>query len=58
MNIPTLVILVILTLGVIFIVRGMIRDKRAGKSCHGCSGSCGGSCGGCSSTPLEKMSEK
>lgn len=42
MNISTLVILAVLAAIVIVILRGMIRDKKAGKSCHGCSGSCGG----------------
>ena len=50
--------IVILTLVIVvfFILRGMIRDKKKGKTCGGCSGCSGcahkgqcGSCGGCPS---------
>lgn len=45
----TLLVLAVLLLAVGLIVRGMIRDRRAGK--HLCGGDCG-SCGGaCSCSP-------
>lgn len=43
MNVATAVILLVLIAGVALIVRGMIRDKKSGKSCSGGCGRCGGS---------------
>lgn len=40
-HIADVVIIAVIALVVFFVVRGMIRDKKAGKS------SCGGSCAGC-----------
>ncbi|KAI4445534.1 hypothetical protein C823_000050 [Eubacterium plexicaudatum ASF492] len=40
----TIIVLTVLTGVVFFIVRGMVRDKKQGKS--GCGGDCG-RCGGC-----------
>ena len=48
-----IIVLGVLALVVVLIIAGMIRDKKKGKSCSGCSsckgcsmaGSCGGSCG-------------
>ncbi len=40
-NLATILVCLLLALIVFFIVRGMIRDRRAGKS------SCGGNCAGC-----------
>ena len=40
-HIADIVIIAVIALVVFFVVRGMIRDKKAGKS------SCGGSCAGC-----------
>ena len=43
----TIVVLCVLGLIVFGIVRGMIKDRKAGKlSCGGCSGDCG-RCSGC-----------
>ena len=40
---------VLILAGVVSVVRGMLRDKKAGKSvCGGCDGDCA-SCNGCSS---------
>ena len=46
-NLINIVICAVLILVVGFVIRGMIRDRRAGKS--SCGGSCGscGACGGC-----------
>ena len=48
-NLVNIVIIAIILLVCYFVIRGMIRDRKAGKSscggnCSGCSG-CGGSCG-------------
>ena len=48
-NLINIVIIAIILLVCYFVIRGMIRDRKAGKSscggnCSGCSG-CGGSCG-------------
>ena len=48
-NLVNIVIIAIIVLVCFFAIRGMIRDRKAGKSscggnCSGCSG-CGGSCG-------------
>ena len=48
MNIPTFIILAVLTGSVCLVVRKMIRDKKDGKGCCGCSG-CGGGCSACGS---------
>ena len=40
-HIADLIILAVIALALFFIVRGVIRDRKAGKS------SCGGSCAGC-----------
>lgn len=42
-NLSTIVIAAILVIAVGLIIRKMIRDKKAGKTC----GSCGGSCSCC-----------
>ena len=47
-NLVNIVIIAIILLVCYFVIRGMIRDRKAGKSscggnCSGCSG-CGGSC--------------
>ena len=44
-NLITIVLVALIVLIVAFLIRGMIRDRRAGKS--SCGGSC--ACGGCSS---------
>ena len=50
-NLVNIVILAVLAVTVGFVIRGMIRNKKAGKSscgCSGCSGCSGGrSCVGC-----------
>ena len=49
-NLANIVIIAILIVVVTLVIRGMIRDKKAGKSSCGCNcASCGacGSCGGC-----------
>lgn len=58
-NLSTIVITLILIIVVALIVRGMIRDKKAGKLCSGCSGGCGG-CSGCHTAPAvhQTKSEK
>lgn len=48
-NLVNIVIIAIILLVCYFVIRGMIRDRKAGKSscggnCSGCPG-CGGSCG-------------
>ena len=45
MTFGDIVVLAVLALVVGLVVRGMIRDKKKGKSCGGCSG-CSG-CSGC-----------
>ena len=40
-NLVNLALIAVLTLIVAFLIRGMIRDKKAGKS------ACGGNCAGC-----------
>ena len=48
-NIINIILILAVALVVFLIVRGMIRDKKAGKSsCGGNCASCGGSCSGCS----------
>ena len=55
MNLPTFVILLILALAVGAVVRKMIKDKKAGKGCYGCSGCCsGGCCGAHQDTHIER----
>ena len=52
---PQLVFGTLMPLGILLIIRGLIRDKKKGKcgGCSGCSGCSGcvmaGSCGSCSS---------
>ena len=48
-NLINIVLVALIVLIVAFLIRGMIRDRRAGKS--SCGGSCAscGACGGCSS---------
>ena len=43
MNLSTFIILVVLAVIIGAVIRGMIRDKKAGKGCSGCSG-CSGGC--------------
>ena len=56
MTMGDIIVLAVLTAVVVLIIRGMIRDKKAGKcgGCSGCSGcqscpsrGCSGSCNGC-----------
>ena len=50
-HIADIVIIAVILAAVFFVIRGMIRDKKAGKpSCGGCAGcgACAG-CAGCSS---------
>lgn len=43
-----IVLIAVIAVVVFLVIRGMIRDKKAGKSsCGGDCGSCGASCGGC-----------
>ena len=56
-NLINIVIIVLLVLIVGFVIRGMIRDRKAGKascggSCASC-GACGGGCAGCGAVPAE-----
>ena len=55
MNMIDILLLAAIAAGVVLVVRKMIRNRKEGKSCCGCS--CGGSCGsghcGC-----EKQEEK
>ena len=56
-NLINIVIIVILVLIVGFVIRGMIRDRKAGKSscggsCASC-GACGGGCAGCGAVPAK-----
>ena len=49
-----IILIAVLVLIVTLLIRGMIRDKKAGKSaCGGSCASCGacGSCGKCAATP-------
>lgn len=54
-NFVNLVIVAVLVLIVGFAVRGMIRDRKAGKSSCGCScascGACGSCAGSCATVP-------
>ncbi len=45
MNLATLIVFLILAAMVAAAVRIIIKDKKSGKGCSGCSGECGGSCG-------------
>ncbi len=45
MTMGDIIVIAVLFLIIALIVRGMIRDKKAGKCC-GCSG-CSGNCAGC-----------
>ena len=54
-NLINIVLIAVIALIVGLLIRGMIRDKKAGKSscggnCASC-GVCGGSCSGCRSKP-------
>ena len=53
----TLLVLMILLLIVALIIRGMLRDRKAGKSaiCGGCCKTCGGCCGSCRGCPGSSM---
>lgn len=56
-NLINIVIIVLLVLIVGFVIRGMIRDRKAGKSscggsCASCS-ACGGGCAGCGAVPAK-----
>lgn len=50
MNAGTIFVLVLLIAVVCLIVRKMIRDKKAGRTCGSC-GSCGGNCSHCPAAP-------
>ena len=54
-NLVNIALILVIALVVVLLIRGMIRDKKAGKSscggnCASC-GVCGGSCSGCQSKP-------
>ncbi len=54
-NLVNIALILVIALVVVLLIRGMIRDKKAGKSscggnCASC-GVCGGSCSGCRSKP-------
>ena len=56
-NLINIIIIVLLVLIVGFVIRGMIRDRKAGKSscggsCASCS-ACGGGCAGCGAVPAK-----
>ena len=60
-NLINIVIIVLLVLIVGFVIRGMIRDRKAGKSscggsCASCS-ACGGGCAGCGAVPAKPKKE-
>ena len=53
-NLVNIILIAVLVLIVTLLIRGMIRDKKAGKSaCGGSCASCGacGSCGKCAAPP-------
>lgn len=52
----TAIVLVVLIGTVAFVIRSMIKDKRAGKSLQ-CGGNCG-ACGGCGGSDAKKSSAK
>ena len=59
-NLINIALVAVLTLIVTLLIRGMIRDRKAGKSsCGGSCASCGacGSCGRCGGTSTVKTSE-
>ena len=47
-NLINIVLILAVALLVFVLVRSLIRDKKAGRTCAGCKG-CGGGCGSCSS---------
>ena len=51
MTIGDFYVLAALACVVVLIIRGMLRDKKQGKTCGGCSGcsgcACSGNCSGC-----------
>ena len=46
-NLANIVIILMIALAVFFVIRGLIRDKKAGKSSCGCSCSECGACQAC-----------
>lgn len=64
-NLANIVVIAVLALVVGLVIRGMIRDKKAGRSscggcasCGACSGGCSGSCGAAVSPNLKKETGK
>lgn len=57
-NIGTILVLIILAVVMALVIRSMIRNKKKGRTCGGCSCSCGGcphkSSGGCDSYTSNK----
>ncbi len=52
MTFGDLIVIAVLALVVGLIIRGMIRDKKQGKTCGGCTGCSGcASCGSCTHCP-------
>lgn len=58
--IGTVLVLIILLVIVTLIIRGMLRDKRAGKSviCGGNCKTCGGCCSTCRGCPGSRVSKR
>ena len=58
--IGTVLVLIILLVIVTLIIRGMLRDKRAGKSviCGGNCKTCGGCCSTCRGCPGSRVSRR
>lgn len=52
MNLGTFVVLAILIVIVAFVIKAMVKDKKSGKTCSGCSGSCSGCYGSCSANKI------
>lgn len=54
-NAGTIVTALVLTAAVFFVVRGMVRDRKAGRGgCGGRCGACGACGGGCAIPPVSK----
>ena len=56
-NLVNIGLVLLILLLVALIVRGMIRGKKNGAVCSGCSGGCGGCTCGCSGCGLPKQTE-
>mgnify|MGYP005749079351 CR=1 FL=1 len=54
-NAGTILTALVLAAVIFLVVRGMVRDRRAGKGgCAGNCGACAGCGGGCAATPVSK----